>query len=135
MADVTDINAVGGSWNRDGVLIYGSAATGLIRVSAGGTPSPVTALEVSRKETRHALPTFLPDGRHFLYLRASALIPENSGVYLGSLDVKPEEQNSTRLVATTFGATHHATFNSIRPAQHPPRKIHAPLLQEFANPA
>src|SRR5712692_7860957 len=32
-----------------------------------------------------------------------------------------------------FGAAHDATFDSVRPAQHPARKIHASLLQQFAN--
>ncbi len=95
--------AVGGSWNRDGVLIFGSVNAELMRVSeSGGASSPVTAVDTARKETRHAFPTFLPDGRHFLYLRTNA-VPENSGVYLGSLDAKPEEQDSRRLLATTFG--------------------------------
>jgi len=103
LCDTTGPNAVGGSWNSDGVIIFGSSNTALTRVSgSGGTPSPVTALDASRKETRHAFPTFLPDGRHFLYLRSST-IPENSGVYLGTLDAKPEEQDSRQLVATTFG--------------------------------
>ncbi|MGH9719372.1 MAG: protein kinase domain-containing protein [Bryobacteraceae bacterium] len=99
----TGPNAVGGSWNRDGVIIFGSTSGALARVSAaGGTPSAVTVLDESRKETRHAFPTFLPDGRHFLYLRSSS-VPENSGVYLGSLDATPEEQDSRQLLATTFG--------------------------------
>ncbi len=34
-----------------------------------------------------------------------------------------------------FGAAHDATFDSIGPAQHPPGKVHAPVLQQFANPA
>jgi Tol biopolymer transport system component len=96
-------NAVGGSWNTDGEIIFGSSNTALTRVSgSGGIPSSVTALDASRKETRHAFPTFLADGRRFLYLRSST-IPENSGVYLGSLDAKPDEQDSRQLVATTFG--------------------------------
>jgi len=48
----------------------------------------------------HVLPSFLPDGRHFLYMRASST-PENTGVYLGSLKTKPEEQDSRRLLPTT----------------------------------
>jgi dipeptidyl aminopeptidase/acylaminoacyl peptidase len=73
--------------------------------ASGGTPSAVTALDASRKETRHAFPTFLPDGRRFLYLRTST-VPENSGVYLGSLDVEPEGQDSRQLLATTVGPTY-----------------------------
>ena len=95
-------NAPGGSWNRDGVIIFGSGSAGLTRVSAaGGAPSPVTALDTSRREIRHAYPTFLGDSRRFLYLRTSSS-PENSGVYVGALGVKPEDQDSRRLVATTF---------------------------------
>jgi serine/threonine protein kinase len=96
-------NGIGGSWNADGVIIFGSTNGGLMRVSeSGGMPSAVTVLDASRKETRHAFPTFLPDGRHFLYLRSSS-VPENNGVFLGSLDVKPEEQVSRQILATTFG--------------------------------
>jgi Tol biopolymer transport system component len=43
----------------------------------------------------------LPDGNHFLYLRESS-VAENSGIYVGSLDAKPEHQGVKRLVATTF---------------------------------
>jgi serine/threonine protein kinase len=95
--------AVGGSWNRDGVIVFADNTRGLMQVSAaGGFASPLTTIDPSRKEVVHALPSFLPDGRHFLYLRASST-PENSGAYVGSLDTKPEEQDSRRLLATTSG--------------------------------
>jgi Tol biopolymer transport system component len=102
LTDTTGPNAVGGSWNRAGVLVYGSVNAGLTRISASGGPaSAVTVVDASRKETRHAFPTFLPDDRQFLYLRTNS-VPENSGVYVGSLDAKPDEQDSKRLVATMF---------------------------------
>jgi Tol biopolymer transport system component len=92
----------GGSWNRDGVIIFGSFGSGTWRVSAaGGAASPVTAIDVSRQETGHSTPVFLPDGKHFLYLRESSL-PENTGIYLGSVDAQPGHQSPTRLVATGF---------------------------------
>ena len=94
---------VGGSWNRDGVIIFADNTRGLMQVSAaGGIASPLTIINPSRKEIVHVLPSFLPDGRHFLYLRASS-IPENTGVYVGSLNAKPEQQDSRRLLATTLG--------------------------------
>jgi hypothetical protein len=72
----------------------------LLRVSeAGGPASPVTRIDASRQEIQHAGPTFLPDGRHFLYHRFSRA-PENSGIYLGSLDATPENQSVTLLLAT-----------------------------------
>ena len=98
---------VGGSWNRGGVIIFGGVTGGLMRVSeAGGAPSPLTALDKSRDETYHMIPSFLPDGRHFLYLRVSKTAPENNGIYAGSLDAKPEEQDSRQLMATTIGAAY-----------------------------
>jgi serine/threonine protein kinase len=94
---------VGGSWNRDGVIVFSDTGKGLMQVSAaGGVASPLTTLDRSRKETVHVLPSFLADGRHFLYERASS-IPENSGIYIGSLDTKPEKQDSRRLLETTSG--------------------------------
>ena len=96
---------VGGSWNRDGVIIFGSTNNeGLWRVpAAGGKPVPLTVLDASRHERQHELPQFLPDGHHFLYLSISNM-PEESGIYIGSLDNPPDHQNKTRLLATEFGA-------------------------------
>jgi len=101
ICDVPSI-VVGGSWNHDGEIIFNLNGGILMRVSAeGGTPSPLTTLDPSRKETNHALPFFLPDGRHFIYLRESSS-PENTGAFVGSLDAKPENQNSKPLLATQF---------------------------------
>jgi eukaryotic-like serine/threonine-protein kinase len=103
---------VGGSWNRDGVIVFADTARGLMQLSAaGGVASPLTSIDPSRKEVVHVLPSFLPDGRHFLYLRASS-IPENSGVYVGSLNTKPAEQDSRRLLATTSGPVYVPSSDS-----------------------
>ena len=111
MCDVQG-TVVGGSWNRDGVIVFADTTRGLMQVSAaGGVASPLTAIDPSRKEVVHVLPSFLPDGRHFLYLRASS-IPENSGVYVGSLNTKPEEQDSRRLLATTSGPVYVPSSDS-----------------------
>ena len=94
--------AVGGSWNKDGVIIFGNDApgVGLMRVSAaGGTASPLTKVDRSRNEGLHVLPSFLPDGRHFLYFRNSKT-PENSGTYVGSIDAEPGKQESRQLLAS-----------------------------------
>jgi Tol biopolymer transport system component/DNA-binding winged helix-turn-helix (wHTH) protein len=94
----------GGSWNRDGVIIFGPVTGPLMRVSEnGGRAVAITALDPGRMERNHLFPTFLPDGRHFLYSRLSS-VAENSGIYLGSLEAAPAEQESKRLVASPFGA-------------------------------
>jgi serine/threonine protein kinase len=97
---ICDVPAPGaGAWSRDGVIVFGSFAHGLMRVTdAGGTAFPLTTLDSSRGELIHGAPAFLPDGRHFVYRRAGNL--ENSGIYLGSLDAKPEQQSTRRLAAT-----------------------------------
>ena len=81
----------GGTWNRDGVILFGPSARDPIhRVSSsGGAASPVTQLDGS--QFSHRWPFFLPDGRHFLYLAqlVSAITQqEANGIYLGSLDSK-----------------------------------------------
>ena len=101
--------AVGGSWNRDGDIIVGNSVGGLLRVrETGGAASPITALDPSRKEEVHLLPSFLPDGRHFVYLRVSPGAPEASGAYVGTLDAKPEAQSTQRLMPYVVGLTYAA---------------------------
>src|SRR5262249_51502861 len=63
----------GGSWNRDGVIVFTpNTRDPLYRVPAsGGAPTPVTELDASNQEVSHRWPWFLPDGRHFLYFSRS----------------------------------------------------------------
>jgi eukaryotic-like serine/threonine-protein kinase len=94
--------AVGGSWSKEGVIIFGNDAlgVGVMRVSAtGGKASVLTTVDQSRKEGLHVLPSFLPDGRHFLYYRSSRIL-ENSGTYVGSIDADPQKQDSRPLLAS-----------------------------------
>jgi Tol biopolymer transport system component len=85
------ISGRGGTWSRDGVIVFSpDSGTPLHQVSAGGgAPTPVTKLDAARGESTHRWPHFLPDGRHFLFL--SRIGPgggssEGSGVMVGSLD-------------------------------------------------
>ena len=95
---------VGGSWNQDGVIIVGSATAGIWRIPPSGAPrTELTMVDLSRQETHHGRPVFLPDGKHFLYLRISGN-QETRGIYLGSLDVKPEQQSRQRLLPGRVGA-------------------------------
>jgi Tol biopolymer transport system component len=64
----------GGTWNRDGTILFAPETQSPIhRVSTGGVlGGPVTTIDNTRMaETTHRFPSFLPDGRHFLYLRGS----------------------------------------------------------------
>ncbi|MEO8256096.1 MAG: protein kinase [Acidobacteriota bacterium] len=103
---------LGGSWNRDGVIIFGTETSGVMKVSAGGgVATSVTTLDRDRQERVHGFPTFLPDGRHFLYSRLST-VPENSGVYVGALDEKSDAHAARRLAGSPFAATFVSVPNS-----------------------
>ena len=95
LCDVTGGNVGGGSWSKDGVILFPMGGR-LMRVSAsGGTPSPVTA--PSGRGEGVGYPWFLPDGQHFLYYKVSSK-PDSTGLYVASLSVKAEEQSSQRLM-------------------------------------
>jgi len=82
-------NGRGGTWNKDGVILFSAdALTGLSRVSAlGGSPVELTKPDPTRFETSHRWPEFLPDGKHFIYLAANFRgKPEMNAIFLGSLD-------------------------------------------------
>jgi eukaryotic-like serine/threonine-protein kinase len=92
-----------GTWNRQGDIVLGSSAgeSGgpMWRVSAaGGTATPVTEVDLSKEEFFHTWPTFLPDGKTFLYFRSGP--PDVEGMYVGSLDVAAGNQSRQRILAT-----------------------------------
>jgi eukaryotic-like serine/threonine-protein kinase len=104
--DICDASVMilGGAWDRDGIVIFGTDGNGIMQVpAAGGVPTLLTT--TGGHNEVHAFPSFLPDGRHFFYLRAS----ENPGIYLGSLDVKPEQQSSRRILSTSLMAVYTAS--------------------------
>ncbi|HEY2120928.1 MAG TPA: protein kinase, partial [Candidatus Acidoferrum sp.] len=98
-------NGRGGTWNRDGVIVFTpDGFGGLFRVSSsGGSPVEMTKPDSSRFETSHRWPVFLPDGKHFIYLAANfSGQTENNAIFLGSLD----SQEKTLVVNTTTNAAY-----------------------------
>jgi Tol biopolymer transport system component len=78
--------ADGGTWNRQGVIVFApTSVSPLVRLSAdtGGTPVPVT--HVKAGEVGHVRPQFLADGEHLVYDVRSAA-PNVGGIYVTSLD-------------------------------------------------
>ena len=105
ICDVLDFR--GGTWNRDGTIVFGSPK-GLYTVRAdGGKPTVLTTIASS--EAGHFWPRFLPDGRHFLYLSWS-VNPADRVAMAGSLDAK----SSTRIMPSdsnvVFAAPGHLVF-------------------------
>ena len=102
----------GASWSREGIIVFAPKPDGILyRVAAdGGSLQPVTALDESRAEISHALPRFLPDGRRFLYLAASARAGA-SAIRVGSLDGK-----TSKVLLLADGGAAYAPPSNTRPA-------------------
>jgi len=80
-----------GAWSGDGTIIFSpTTTTGIHRVpAAGGEAVPVTRIDEKTGETTHRWATFLPDGRHFLYMAGThnaGLKDEANAIYAGDLD-------------------------------------------------
>jgi Tol biopolymer transport system component len=84
-------NVAGGTWNQEGTIVYSAASTAnyvLWKVPAGGgtatTVWPENAKDAGVSKIR---PSFLPDGRHFLYAAATGVVSAPSiAIEAGSLD-------------------------------------------------
>jgi len=88
--------ARGGTWNRDGVILFGQSGGPLQQVSsAGGVATTVATSEGGRA---YRYPVFLPDGRHFLYTLPAG--DQSTGVYLAALD----SPAARRILADPSGA-------------------------------
>ncbi|HLN59120.1 MAG TPA: protein kinase [Thermoanaerobaculia bacterium] len=91
---LVDVTAVGGgTWNREGVILFATTAKrGIGRIPAsGGAATDLTVPDRKRDEVLHVFPQFLPDGRHYLFFVLCAK-QGATGVYLGSLDSQERKQ-------------------------------------------
>ena len=81
---IGDRRGFGGSWSRDGTILFFVGGTTIYRVPAtGGEARPVPGLNPADGLLRW--PQFLPDGNHFLYLLTTPK-QSNSEVFVASLD-------------------------------------------------
>ena len=96
------VSRLGGAWNRDGTIVFSPAVPQLATVPASGGP-------VSRLAAAGAWPSFLPDGRHFLYW-AKGTVPASQGVYVGSLDSTDVKQLITSEFKGAYAAPGYLLF-------------------------
>ena len=78
--------SAGGTWSQHGLIVF-SPGVGqvLLRIAdVGGEIRPVTELDPARQETEHFNPSFLPDGRRFLFTARSHT--GDHCIKLGSID-------------------------------------------------
>ena len=95
----------GASWSRTNTILLARRTGGLMKVAAsGGEPTLTTVVDTTNGDASHVFPTFLPDGRQFLYLSR----PSNT-LWLGTLD----SSEATRLFSSdsqAFYADGHLLF-------------------------
>ena len=66
----------GASWGSNDTIVFAREREGLWQVSAdGGTPRPLTTLDVKKGEYSHRLPHILPDGKAVLFTIQKAPVP------------------------------------------------------------
>lgn len=80
-------NGRGGSWSKEGVIVFTpAAAQALWRVSAqGGVPEQASKLDAAQEQNSHRWPWFLPDGKHFLFWARSSRGAQEHSLFLGEL--------------------------------------------------
>jgi Tol biopolymer transport system component len=105
----------GGSWNRDGVILFtpsGRIGDVVNRISAsGGTPQRISTLDASRGETSTRWPMFLPDGKHYLFMAFDVSAQgKPQAIYVGSLDSKERKFLTTAAANTAYAAPGYFLF-------------------------
>ena len=85
-------NALGGTWNRDGVILFaqgGVRGGALMRVAAsGGKPELLLTIPDRSPGERNSFPYFLPDGEHFLFLARNSTGDGDNAIFAGALHSK-----------------------------------------------
>ena len=98
----------GGTWNKDGVILFtpsGTLGVGISKILAsGGTPTQVTVPDRKLSEDSNRWPTFLPDGIHYLY----SAINLSGGKDLYSIYVGALNSNEKRLLVRAKGNAAYA---------------------------
>jgi Tol biopolymer transport system component len=100
----------GGTWNREGTIVFSGMDRTVYRVpAAGGQPARLTALDAARNENAHYWPEFLPDGKHFVYLVRGG--QGKNAIYVGSVDDKPGTGQRIELMKGTANAKYVAPLD------------------------
>jgi Tol biopolymer transport system component len=103
----------GGTWSRDGTIVFApDFQSVLLRIpAAGGSATPVTTFDATRKEQTHRWPSFLPDGRHFVYYASKGSGEEPGEIFLGSLDGGPAKHLMSSVSMAVFAPPGYLLFD------------------------
>jgi serine/threonine protein kinase/Tol biopolymer transport system component len=112
----------GGAWNRDGTILFTPGTTdSLMRVPAGGG-TPTTASRMAPGENSHRWPSFLPDGKHFLFWQRGP----HPGVAVGTLDSlehQPLFENASNAIYVAPGYLLFVRDQALMAQPFSPRKL------------
>lgn len=87
---LADEAAYGGSWSADGTILFSAKNTGPLSAVAATGGQTSNATKLAAGELLHSEPSFLPDGKHFLYRAFGRDAPSVIKVgELGDPDGKP----------------------------------------------
>jgi len=102
---------LGGTWNREGIILFGRAiGSPIMRVAAagGGAATPATSLAQTNNVAAHGAPFFLPDGQHFFFLAGTG--PKRGTVYVGSLGAKDVRRLAITDSAAVYSSPGYVLF-------------------------
>ena len=97
----------GAAWNRSDVILYVPRTGPIFRV-ADGDRAPIPVTKIQPEHRSHSLPSFLPDGRHFLYFVSGAA--EARGVYVGDLNSGESRRLFDSESAAVYSRSGHIFF-------------------------
>ncbi|MEX2270553.1 MAG: protein kinase [Vicinamibacterales bacterium] len=76
-------NGANGTWATDGTILFADVTIKRVPAS-GGQPESVTTIDTTKGDLRHARPSFLPDGRRFVFTAMNAELGRST-LQLGEL--------------------------------------------------
>ncbi len=76
-------NGANGTWATDGTILFADVTIKRVPAS-GGQPESVTTIDTTKGDRRHARPSFLPDGRRFVFTAMNAELARST-LQLGEL--------------------------------------------------
>ncbi len=102
----------GGTWNDDGVIVFGpDSDTPLHLVAAGGGEStPITELDLEAGDNSHRLPRFLPGGQYLTYFARNSAGDSQSTVRIIGLEEGGTGRDLLVSNATASFAAGHLLF-------------------------
>jgi Tol biopolymer transport system component len=103
--------ARGGTWSPSGTIVYAPSFFGpLMRVPADGSAPPEPATKLGEGQGTHRFPSFLPDGRHFLFFASTGSGVEPGELRLGALGSLESRRLAGASSTAIYAPTGHLIF-------------------------